>query len=275
MTLQEKYRFYTELWNLTLESDPTETFTGLIAFGKRGTQSVVLKIVNEAVEDEHTAAVLRSYAGHGAVHLLEEEGNVTLLERAMPGTPLTLLVKEGQDAKATHIFCDILEKLHHNKTVPEGNFTASTGLIRGFEVYLESHEHPLPADLVKDAHTLYRSLTTIQTTPVLLHRDLHHENILYDENRGWLAIDPKGVIGNPLFEVGAFFRNPKKYPEIYCSSRVINKRLDIIHERCGFDKKHVLEWSFAEAVLAGIWSIECDQSPDWAIMAAKALHKWI
>ncbi len=37
--------------------------------------------------------------------------------------------------------------------------------------------------------------------------DLHHENILAAERAPWLAIDPKGVIGEPAYEMGALLRN--------------------------------------------------------------------
>jgi streptomycin 6-kinase len=39
-------------------------------------------------------------------------------------------------------------------------------------------------------------------------KDLHHYNVLSDSGRGWLAIDPKGLVGEVEYEVGAAIRNP-------------------------------------------------------------------
>ena len=39
---------------------------------------------------------------------------------------------------------------------------------------------------------------------LLLHGDLHHENILKNENGGYTVIDPKGVIGDPVFDLSRF-----------------------------------------------------------------------
>ncbi len=39
---------------------------------------------------------------------------------------------------------------------------------------------------------------------LLLHGDLHHENILKNENGSYTVIDPKGVIGDPVFDLSRF-----------------------------------------------------------------------
>ncbi|RJT15552.1 3'-kinase, partial [Mesorhizobium waimense] len=46
-----------------------------------------------------------------------------------------------------------------------------------------------------------------------LHGDLHHENILHGP-RGWLAIDPKGVLGDPGFDAANMFYNPLDRDEL-------------------------------------------------------------
>ncbi len=54
---------------------------------------------------------------------------------------------------------------------------------------------------------LAQELLLSQGEPVLLHGDLHHYNLLQHQDT-WLAIDPKGVVGEREFEIGAFLRNP-------------------------------------------------------------------
>lgn len=42
---------------------------------------------------------------------------------------------------------------------------------------------------------------------MLLHGDLHHKNSLYDAQHGWVAIDPRRVLGPACLEVGRFLHN--------------------------------------------------------------------
>src|SRR5260221_8091582 len=107
-------------WNLTLEEPPFETPTGLVAKVRQGKQQCILKIAREG-GDENTAAFLKHYDGYGAVKLLEEEGRATLFERAVPGTHLSELVHHGEDEKATHILCDVIDKLHTHQAF-EGTY---------------------------------------------------------------------------------------------------------------------------------------------------------
>jgi aminoglycoside/hydroxyurea antibiotic resistance kinase len=42
----------------------------------------------------------------------------------------------------------------------------------------------------------------------VLHGDLHHGNVLDFGLRGWLAIDPKGLLGERGFDFANIFTNP-------------------------------------------------------------------
>jgi streptomycin 6-kinase len=89
-----------------------------------------------------------------------------------------------------------------------------------------------------------------------MHGDFHHYNILSSE-RGWLVIDPKGVIGPAGYEVGPFMLNPwEKLSDGGNYKSMIKKRIDILHEHLGFERERILEWSLAHAVLSAWWSFE-------------------
>ena len=73
--------------------------------------------------------------------------------------------------------------------------------------------------------------------PVVLHGDLHHFNILAAERQPWLAIDPKGVVGEPVYETGALLRNP--WPDLLSlpdPGRILARRVDQLAEELGFDR---------------------------------------
>ena len=41
---------------------------------------------------------------------------------------------------------------------------------------------------------------------VLIHGDLHHRNILSADREPWLAVDPKGLIGDPAYDAVTFLK---------------------------------------------------------------------
>src|SRR5438067_1444897 len=83
-----------------------------------------------------------------------------------------------------------------------------------------------------------------------------NHNVLSDARRGWLAIDPKGVVGEVEYEIGTVFRNPVESPNLFTSSKTIESRLQRFVRTLGVHDERVLQWAFAQAVLSVIWAIE-------------------
>src|SRR5437588_2607793 len=92
-----------------------------------------------------------------------------------------------------------------------------------------------------------------QKEPRLLHGDLQHYNVLFDSKRGWLAIDPKGVVGEVEYEIGAILRNPIERPEMFTQRVTIERRIKQLTGKLNLDFERVLAWGFAQAVLSAIW----------------------
>jgi streptomycin 6-kinase len=105
-------------------------------------------------------------------------------------------------------------------------------------------------NLVHRAQDVAHQLIGSTEAPALLHGDLHHFNILRAERQLWLAIDPKGLIGDPGFDIAAFMRNPSPRSAAVHASR----RLDILSSELGLDRQRTRDWCFAEAVLNACWS---------------------
>jgi streptomycin 6-kinase len=234
---------------------------------------VVLKagVPDGALTDEMTT--LQLWNGHGCVQLLDSdpELGIMLLERLTPGTPLITVT---DDEQATRIFAEVSRQLWtpapaiHNFDTPH---TWAKGMKRLRQRY-EGGTGPLPTKIVETAEGLYAELLPSQAAPVLLHGDLHHWNILSAQRQPWLAIDPKGIVGEPCYEVGAWFRNPTGHllgPDL---SRRFARRVDILVEEFGFDRQRIIGWSIAQAVLSAWWSIE-DHGEGWeeAIEVAEVL----
>jgi streptomycin 6-kinase len=156
---------------------------------------------------------LRLYDGHGAARLLEADPDkgALLVERLKPGTPLSKL---ADDEQATSIAVQVMCQLW-KPPPPEHSFPSVADWAAGLKrlrTRFGGGSGPLPAASVEAAEALFGDLIGSMAEPVLLHGDLHHQNILAADRQPWLAIDPKGLIGEPAYEVGALLRNPM--PEI-------------------------------------------------------------
>ena len=243
-------------WSVAL-GEIRETATSLLGFGARDGTHVVLKLTTGADDELNSGKVLMAFGGSGAVRVLESDVGAVLLEQLDPGEQLVNLVRRGDDNEATRILADVIEKLAHH--TPPVECPAVTDWGRGFNRYLENssayHSH-LPHELVREAQLIYDDLASSQRTTMLLHGDLQHYNVLFDHNRGWVAIDPKGVVGELEYEVGALLRNPVDQPELFANIATIERRLQILTSRLRLDHSRIVRWSFAQAILSTIWNFE-------------------
>jgi streptomycin 6-kinase len=240
-------------WHVTIQKT-FESETSVVAFGVRREVPVVLKISKNLGDEWHSGDILRAFAGDGMVRVYESQAGAVLLERLKPGSDLLDLVREGDDEKATGILANIVRQLA-NHAAPDGCATV-LDWARGFDRYLNSADKQVPSALVHQAQKLYLGLATSSSRPMLLHGDLHHYNVLFDAKRGWVAIDPKGVVGELEYEVGAILRNPWEQPDCFTSRAVIERRLRILSDALQLDYRRALQWSFAQGVLSAIWDVE-------------------
>jgi streptomycin 6-kinase len=113
----------------------------------------------------------------------------------------------------------------------------------------------IPSIFVDRAEALFVELCATERAPRLLHGDLHHHNILFDEQQGWVVIDPWGAMGEVEFEAGASLRNPIDALVLLGDPRVLERRLQIYEACLGFDVTRALKWAFATTVLAILWPV--------------------
>lgn len=112
---------------------------------------------------------------------------------------------------------------------------------------------PIPENLVVKAESLYPWLNETVKNPQLLHGDLHHDNILAGRKGTWLAIDPKGVIGEMEYEVISFLMNhlPEADP-----IAAIRRRVDLFVKELHLQRERVLAWAFCHTILSAWWYVE-------------------
>jgi streptomycin 6-kinase len=250
------------------------TETSAFVFGTRDGKPVVVKVAREAGGEWRSGEMAAAFGGRGVVQVHDHVAGAALLERLVPGTPLVALVLEGRDDEATEILAALLRRMSPGDP-PAGCATVEAwGL--GFERYLATPDARIARELVLHAQRVYSELAAAQREPALLHGDLQHYNVLRDERRGWVAIDPKGVVGELEYEIGAALRNPVERPDLFAPLEVIERRLEIFYAGLGIDVDRARAWAFAQAVLSAIWSIEDGHAVDEnnaALRVARAIEQ--
>jgi streptomycin 6-kinase len=231
-----------------------ETESSILAFGRRGEESVVLKVVRRRGDEWRSGEVLEAFGGKGVVRVLDRVEGAVLLERLQPGTNLVSMAEKGSDEQATRVLCDVIQSMSPRAPVRRDP-TVQTWA-QAFARYAAGGDEQIPKPLCEAAHRVYSRLCGSQSAPRLLHGDLHHYNVLLDSERGWLAVDPKGVVGELEYEVGAALRNPYERPELFADPATIKRRVDCFGRELGLDTGRILAWAFAQAVLAAIWAVE-------------------
>lgn len=221
----------------------------------------VLKLAPPSDETTCEIDALRIYGGRGAVRLLDADPAVAalLLERLEPGTPLAEL---EDDERATRIAAGVMRETWRPLPQEHGFPTLERrGAALGrFRAARGEDTSPFPPGSFAAAEVTYARLCESAAPPVLLHGDLHHWNILAAARQPWLAIDPKGLAGEPAFEAGALLRN--RIGPLPAARQRAEARATILATELGLDRRRILDWAFAQAVLSVTWSLEDEGALD-------------
>ncbi len=187
----------------------------------------VLKLQHSHREDEQEADALERWDGDGAVRLLrrDDERHALLLERCEPGTPLS----QGPD-DALGVLIEILPRLWKDAT--------------GFRTL---EEEVAWWALDGDIGELARELAATQAEQVLVHQDLHGENVLAAHREPWLVIDPKPLAAEREFSVAPIVRSS----ELGLSKRDALYRLDRLCAELGLDRERARGWTMVQTTAWG------------------------
>lgn len=221
---------------------------------------VVLKIGIPDEEWRFEIAALQAFAGRGTVRVLETwpERRAFLLEALQPGRPLA---EEPDEDQAMQITANLLRQLW--APPPDGVAFPTIadwaqGLVR-LRARFEGGTGPFPRALVERAESNYGQLLDAQGGPRLLNGDVHHWNILSSaaHTGGYAFIDPKGLLGEPEYDLMPWLRNNLPAGESPGQWRArITRRIDRFAELLDFDRQRLRAWAQAEAVLSAWWHYE-------------------
>jgi streptomycin 6-kinase len=211
-------------------------------------QSAMLKVFKPHSDEFFSGNILEAFAGAGAVRVFVGDDAALVLEWAGPQRVLDVYNRLG-DGPAMEILLDTVSKLTGAKQkVP----SAAVPLRQWFRSLFEkSGELPVLSGCAEMA----RKLLNGSQNQVLLHGDIHHENVLLS-SRGWLAIDPKGLFGDPAYEVSNLFCNPLQDATIVLQPERMRWLARLCAERLSLDERRVLQFAYAHAGLSVSWEME-------------------
>ena len=241
---------------------------------------VILKIGVPRKELISEINALKLYSGDGACKLLEsdEEKGILLLERLKPGKMLSEL---RDDHERTQIAMDVMLNLETASLLADLQEQAPAlqkfiKLSDWFDGLKNIRPHfggtgPFPKEILEQVESVLPELFADEH--VLLHGDFHHFNIL-SSDRGWLIIDPKGVIGPAGYEIGPLMLNPWIKSMDWNQFKTWSKRrVDIIKERTGWSREYIINWALSYAILSAWWNFESDIEDEHSLMCAKIFYE--
>lgn len=214
----------------------------------------MLKICADG-EEIRGGALMAWYDGDGAAKVFARQGSAILLERVAGARSLAELAGEGEDDLATSILCETALRLHAPRTAkppePLAQLNDWFGALRR-----AANDH---GGVFETAAATSAALLADAQEVVALHGDLHHGNVLDGGARGWLAIDPTGLIGERTFEYANLFRNPTA--KIALAPGRMQRRLALVATHAKLEPRRLLQWIFTYAALGAVWSADNGQDP--------------
>jgi streptomycin 6-kinase len=213
-------------------------------------QPAVLKVNKPEAESAQEADALDHWGGGGAVRLLaqDKERHALLLERCVPGTRL----RELAEPAALEVAASILRRFRRPGPAA-AQYRLLADVARGWTVEIQDRwtefGRPYERALLDFAVERIEDLAASATESVVLHQDLHAENILRAEREPWLAIDPKPLVGDPAFDAASLLRDRRdelaRQPD---PARLIRWRLDALTDLLALDRERLRGWGVVHAL---------------------------
>lgn len=271
--IDKKLQNYLKLWSLSEPKLLATTPTSFIYEVSSG-EDFILKILTPiGLQDEkESAAVLTAWQGRGAVSLKAFDQGALLIER-LEGPNLYAFSASDQEEQATQILCGIIRKIHANP-IPQRHTIPLLGVL--FEPLMNFQQ--IPSDkkkLFKKAVEMGRHLLQTQSEVVLLHGDLHHENVMKRKTGEYVCFDPKGFIGDPSYEIATILKNPWDYPAISEREDLCLARAQSFAEALQLPLDRILGFAFVHMCLSAMWALQDGGDPSHQLKIASFLESHV
>ncbi len=255
---------YLQRWQLIAAGEPITTHSSrLLPVRHRGAPAM-LKIALEP-EERFGGVLMEWWQGQGAARVWEREADALLIERAEGTKSLIEMSHGNRDDEATTIICQVTARLHAPRSHPLPDLVPLQQWFRELE--------PAAArsgGILHQCAAAARELLAEPQEILPLHGDIHHGNILDFGPRGWLAIDPKRLIGERAFDYANLFCNPDlSDPTRPVAALHFARRLEIVCAEASLDRRRLLRWILAWCGLSAAWYLSDGTHPAAAFAIAE------
>ncbi len=252
---------FIQAWALVPDGTPVITHSSHLLPVRWQGLPAILKVAIIA-EEKRGGRLLHWWDGQGAARVYAREDDAILLERAEGKHSLLSMAMNGEDEAASRTICETIATLHRPSAKPYPELVPLSVWFRALELASLAHggKFSTPATVAK---TL---LAEPQETGAL-HGDIHHSNILDFEDRGFLAIDPKGLLGERGYDYANLFCNPD-LPATQDPAR-LRRQLPVVAQESGLAPERLLRWIIAYAGLSAAWFLENGGDPAPALRVAE------
>lgn len=260
----EIFQTWIRRWALEPDGDFFSTHSSDLLPVRQGGARAILKVARGA-EERRGGAIMAWWGGEGAAPVLAHDEVAVLLQRAEGPGDLAVLAR-NDDAGAARILCDAAARLHvHASRAPPREAIPIRLWFRALGPGAEAH-----GGVLDKASEVARELLDDPRDLVLLHGDLHHGNVLDFGPLGWLAIDPKGVLGERTYDYVQMLCNP----DAATATRPgrLQALAPVVARAAGLELERLLRWTLAYAGLSASWTLANgrDASPALAIAGIAA-----
>ncbi|MFI4996315.1 MAG: aminoglycoside phosphotransferase family protein [Hyphomicrobiales bacterium] len=253
---------YLARWGLTPDGEAITSHSSRLLPVRQNGVAAMLKIA--LIDEEKSGGVLMSWwNGDGAARVLAGDGDAVLLERAEGRRSLAELARGGGDDEASRIICAVVARLHAPRDCQPPVLSPLSHWFQELEHAATGHGGIL-IQAAASARELFRAPREV----VVLHGDIHHGNVLDFGRRGWLAIDPKGVVGERGFDYANLFCNPD--PAAASAPGRLARQATVVAEASGLERGRLLQWVLAYAGLSAAWFLEDGETPESRFAVAEA-----
>lgn len=257
---------YLSKWAAVSDGERIETPSSWVQPVRRAGLPAILKVLKPMSDEHNAAGLLRYYGGRGAVALFEADANAFLMERATGTRSLVAMATSGYDTEAAEVLAGTIGKLHAHSGSKMPACLTPLG-----ERFSSLFARENTDARLRRCAEMARKLLATEGETIPLHGDLHHSNVLDAGPRGWLAIDPKALLGERTYDVANLLRNPDPHGDLVHNQDRMSRLARLYARRLGLDVQRILGFAFAHAGLAASWYLDDGDDPAYSFKCVEVL----
>jgi len=236
-SLPDLITYCEEKWSLTVKHPYSLSVNYVAPAIKEDDTEVVVKICIPGEDFLDELEALRLFKDQGMASLLDydQEKGIFILEKLSPGHTLAEVTDHAEACRcAAHVMSSLIVPAPSETRLPT---------TKGREENLRR-----TFNQNSNGYTIEKYW--------LLHGDFHHYNILASEGE-WLAIDPKGLVGEVEYDLIQYMLNRLPDEGVY---DVTKTRVDVFTETLNLNKERLILYGYCHTVLSTTWTVDDDGS---------------